>query len=76
MTTLLDVRWSEWGSEQVTSNYIVANSPSAIVLPYPAYGAFRTDSGVEGVEFLHFIGKARYAAGVYGRLSQSIIKSL
>jgi len=76
MTTLLSARWSEWGSEQVTSNYIVANSSKAAVLPYPAYCAYRTDSSLEGVEFLHFLGSARYERGVYSRLSRSIIDML
>ena len=76
MTTLLGARWNEWGSEQVTSNYVVANSLNARVLPYPAYCCYRTDSNPKGAEFLHFIGSARYERGVYSRLSQSVIKTL
>jgi hypothetical protein len=74
MAVLLNERWTEWGSEQVTSNFAVANSANAMVLPYPAYGGFGDDPG--GLEFLHFIGSVRYDDGLYTRLSRAFIKSL
>jgi hypothetical protein len=37
MTELMGERWREWGSEQCGSNFAVANSPGAVMLPYPQY---------------------------------------
>ena len=27
-------RWAQWGSEQVTSNFVIANQPDPLLLPY------------------------------------------
>ena len=75
MTKLLGDRWSEWGSEQVTSNYAVANSPSAMVLPYPKYTCFYGKQQPETSSFLHFLGTHRFEGGVYGRESKFVIRS-
>ena len=32
-------KWSEWGSEQVTSNLLIANASDSVVLPYPRRSA-------------------------------------
>jgi hypothetical protein len=71
-------RWWDWGSEQVTSNLVVANAPAARVLPFPKYASFLPglpfdyDSSV----FMHFFGTYRYRHGRYVRTSQNVIKSL
>lgn len=69
-------KWSEWGSEQVSSNYAVANSPGAQVLSYPKYGYFHPDKPFEGYPFLHFIGTYRFQRGVYARLAREVIAQL
>jgi hypothetical protein len=74
MSGFLGKRWNEWGSEQVTSNFTVANSSRAMVLPYPAYSGF-DNNDVRGLEFVHFIGSCRYDAGVYTRLSRQFIQT-
>lgn len=43
MEGVLGKIWLNWGSEQVTSNFIIANSPNACVLPYPKYCNFTSD---------------------------------
>ena len=54
MTAELGSRWTEWGTEQVTSNYVVANSPEAMVLPYPKYACFDLNMDpAESVFLLH-----------------------
>jgi hypothetical protein len=70
------VKWSEWGSEQVASNYILANSPEAAVLPYPKYSCFLADFDPAATVFLHFIGIHRFSQGVYTRESKRVIKQL
>jgi hypothetical protein len=73
MEKLTGPRWREWGSEQVASNYVVANSPSARVLPYPKYACFDPRINPTDSAFLHFVGPHRYARGVYRRMVQEHI---
>lgn len=74
MSALLGQVWSEWGTEQFTSNLIVANSPRARVLPHPKYcmPSVRRDDTV----FIHFIGYERYLSGLYAKLAGEIASSL
>lgn len=58
-------RWAEWGSEQVASNFVVANEPRTTLLPYRRYFNF-WNTGVPGdARFVHFVGTYRYHGGVY-----------
>lgn len=69
-------KWSEWGSEQVMSNLLVANAPRAAVLPYPSYGAFHRTKDIPGSVFLHFMGPDRFYRNEYGRLGRKVIHEL
>ncbi len=51
-------RWSEWGTEQVTSNFLVANATETRILPYPKYSTPFRHEGVGA--FQHFIGEIRF----------------
>jgi hypothetical protein len=73
METLLGARWREWGSEQVASNFAIANSSDAIVLPFPKYASFDPNLDWPGCAFLHFIGPHRFAGGVYARVGRAAI---
>lgn len=74
MRAVSQARWSEWGTEQITSNYLVANSSGAKVLPFPAY---RTPEGaLKDVRFAHFIGYVRFANSLYRQSTQRLIKML
>lgn len=73
---LVGQRWSEWGSEQVTSNYVIANQPNAVVLPYDRYANFEGDENVGRVAFLHFIGQHRFKGHFYARSSRRVIAEL
>lgn len=67
MQKLLGNTWSNWGSEQVTSNFLVANQPDALVLPHPDY----TDCEkmqMERTRFVHFIGTCRFNGHRYANL--------
>ena len=69
-------KWCEWGSEQVTSNYMAANAPNALVLPVERYPFWRPDMGIEKAVFVHFFGTFRFNAGMYQRQSAQVIQSL
>lgn len=67
--------WNEWGTEQVTSNIAIANSPKAIMLPHPKYAnCQRIDDSV--TQFIHFIGYCRFKEGIYTKTSQKVIAEL
>jgi hypothetical protein len=69
-------RWREWGTEQVSSSFVVANSPNAVVLPHPKYACFDLDMNPDQAAFLHFIGTNRFDAGVYAAKSRAAIARL
>jgi hypothetical protein len=69
-------KWSDWGSEQVTSNFIVANSQEAQVLPFPEYCFHSPGTDVESATFVHFIGSHRFHGGRYARLARQVILQL
>lgn len=75
MTAELGSRWTEWGTEQVTSNYVVANSPEAMVLPYPKYACFDLNMDPTESVFLHFIGTNRFDRGVYASFANRIMEA-
>jgi hypothetical protein len=74
MGKLLGSRWTEWGTEQVTSNYLVANATGTFVLPYPKYATPDVRSGATA--FLHFIGSMRFISSAYESTSREIIRCL
>lgn len=61
------VRWKEWGTEQVASNFLVANCPATTVLPFPKYGT--PDVERSDTAFLHFIGPMRFINSRYQKLT-------
>ena len=69
-------KWGEWGSEQVTSNFIVANSEKAQVLPFPDYCFHAPGTDVESATFVHFIGSHRFHGGRYAHLARQVIARL
>lgn len=75
MQKLLGNRWSEWGSEQFASNFAVANSPGAVVLPFPAYANFVPGirEHAEAIKFLHFIGSFRFDGGFFAAQGRKAI---
>jgi hypothetical protein len=69
-------KWSEWGSEQVTSNFMAANSPGAIVLPVDRYPFWAPDVDIEAAALVHFFGTFRYSQGVYLREALRLCEQL
>jgi hypothetical protein len=70
-------KWREWGSESVASNFVVANSPSASILPNPKYTSFypgRHDYDLSSL--VHFEGSNRFAGGVYVKKAKEMIRKV
>lgn len=70
--------WDDWGSEQVTSNLLIANTDNALPLPFPKYLSYwaHTDVPYDAASFIHFIGPYRFANGFYLRKAKEVISSL
>jgi hypothetical protein len=76
MQALMGERWREWGTEQVASNYLVANAAGGEVLPWPAYACFYPSVSGEESKLLHFIGTWRFERGVYAAKGRQVIHAL
>ncbi|MGE0420511.1 MAG: hypothetical protein AB7O80_27205 [Acetobacteraceae bacterium] len=69
-------RWREWGSEQIASNFIVANSPDPLVLPHPAYSTVPPGGDLSVVRFGHFIASSRYINQRMARAGATMLTEL
>lgn len=74
MQRLLGQRWTEWGTEQVASNWLVANQPGTELLPFPDYGT--PDQIAHAPRFVHFIGSMRFENGLYARTARDVLNQL
>lgn len=68
--------WSRWGSEQSTSNYVVANCPGALALDFNQYPVHWAGIPVDQAKLIHFIGSYRYHRGTYRRCAQRVIREM
>ncbi|MDZ4283072.1 MAG: hypothetical protein U1C04_20190 [Hydrogenophaga sp.] len=75
MESLVGSRWREWGSEQVMSNIVVANTPGSLVLPHPKYGSCE-NLGKVTPSFIHFIGYCRFKNGCYSKFAKKVMSRL
>jgi hypothetical protein len=71
MTAKLGTDWKRWGTEQVTSNYLVANATGTRSLPFPKYGT--PDCATSATAFYHFIGSMRFINNKYKTTSRQAI---
>ncbi|MBI1394224.1 MAG: hypothetical protein GC152_15955 [Alphaproteobacteria bacterium] len=76
MSTAIGAQWSEWGSEQVASNYAVANLGNAATLAPPGYVNHTPETDLDGASFVHFFGTYRHHGGRYARAARSAIRDL
>lgn len=58
-------RWREWGTEQVTSNFVIANEPDPLLLPYGRYLNFWDEGLPADARLVHFLGTYRYTGRTY-----------
>lgn len=75
MEKLVGPNWKKWGTEQNASNYAVANSPNAVVLPYPKYANFWPQMQRPN-SFIHFIGEHRYNDDYFATRGKAVIEKL
>jgi hypothetical protein len=76
MEELLGPRWREWGTEQVSSNFLVARDPNGILLPYLRYRNFGGEALTDAAVFVHFFGTFRYDHGTYRRMARELAARL
>ncbi|MBL0924450.1 MAG: hypothetical protein IBJ12_08290 [Sphingomonadaceae bacterium] len=69
-------RFNEWGSEQAASNFVVANDPDPIQLPYDRYTNHWEEALPPDPAFIHYIGTYRYDRGSYLASTQRAITQL
>ena len=63
--------WRRWGTEQVTSNYLVSNANGTQPLPFPKYGT--PDLATTDTAFFHFIGSMRFINGKYETITRQAL---
>ncbi len=78
MQSLTGQQWNQWGSEQVTSNLLIANTPDAVTLPFPRYLSYwaHPDVPYRDAAFIHFIGPHRYSHGFYRAQAAKALEAL
>ncbi len=71
-------KWSEWGSEQFTSNIILSNTSNTRILPYPKYAPYEPSRMTDFNKsvFLHYYGSHRYSNNHYVKSAKKIIPEL
>jgi hypothetical protein len=62
-----------WGTEQIASNFLVANEPGAVCLPHSRYLNYWGEPWGQDAAFVHFVGSHRYDNGAYLAASQQAI---
>ncbi len=65
-----------WGTEQIASNFHIANEPSPVLLPYNRYLNYWNEAWGDDAAFVHFVGTHRYANGAYEAASCDAITRL
>lgn len=68
--------WAEWGSEQVTSNFLLSNEPGTVTLPYGHYYNYWRTPVTGDERLVHFVGTHRYSDGVYRHMTARAINRL
>lgn len=77
MSAQLGTRWTTaWGTDQVTSNFLTANSAEAGLLPSPTYCDFVGRPISAETRFLHFIGTYRFQNGAYRDTARRVIDAM
>lgn len=69
-------RWTEWGTEQVASSFLLSNEPGMTPLPYRRYLNYWNEAPNPDARFLHFVGTHRYSTAEYRRRSAEQIRLL
>lgn len=65
-----------WGTEQIASNFHVANEPEPVLLPYARYLNYWGEPYGDEAAFVHFVGSHRYENRTYATASRKVIDEL
>jgi hypothetical protein len=78
MRRIAEGTWDQWGSEQLTSNLLIANAEGSLPLPFPKYCSYWAHHDVDysASAFIHFIGPFRYANGLYRKSAEKVLRAL
>jgi hypothetical protein len=68
--------WRQWGSEQVASNFVVANDSDPVQLPYDRYVNHWSEPLPPDPAFVHYIGTYRFHRGNYSHSTRAAIARL
>ncbi len=72
----MSARWKEWGTEQIASNFVVANSPDSLLLPTPKYLTWERQALPDDIALLHFLGYCRFDRGLFAKLANVEIDAM
>ena len=67
---------SIWGTEQITSSFLIANETAPVLLPATRYINYWGSPWDDQAGFVHFVGTHRYDHGAYAQQSRSVIAAL
>ncbi|WP_156841874.1 hypothetical protein [Novosphingobium aquimarinum] len=65
-----------WGTEQIASNFHIANEPDPLLLPSRRYLNYWGEPIGPEAAFVHFVGTHRYAKGAYADASLDAIRTV
>ena len=69
-------RMDTWGTEQIASNFHIANEASPVFLPYDRYSNYWNAPWDRDAAFVHFVGTHRYDNDAYAAASRDAIDRL
>jgi hypothetical protein len=76
MERLVGADVATWGTEQVASNFQLANEPGTVVLPYHRYLNYWGEPWAGDAAFVHFVGTHRHDNGAYLAASRAAIAAM
>ncbi len=78
MRRIAEGTWDKWGSEQLTSNLLIANAENPLPLPFPRYCSYWAHEDIDYTQsaFVHFIGPFRYANRMYRSSAARVVAAL
>jgi hypothetical protein len=78
MNEIIGEDWTKWGTEQVTSNFLIANFSPSKMMPFPKYAGYYPPRNIsyQNSRFMHFAGHNRYKNGIYIENAKIIVGTI
>ena len=78
MNEIIGEDWTKWGTEQVTSNFLVANSSQSKMMPFPKYAGYHPPHNIsyKNSHFIHFYGSHRWKNGLYIENARNFVDTI